>query len=262
MGHERLPSLPKSEKWQEIVSDVAATASNERTTEEVIQKTAKAIDSRFRRLHLDPSIQDAFYFLLILTVAARSNDPNATLSDYGIKLQGKSATPLNLAQSMSSFLRKEPASVEYLELAKSAATIALTKFYRQESSQLDLFKSRDDPFSIWRKASDGRGFCLLARQFFSAFTTEYFKYFLDREASAVLPTVEAREAFQTNLEAHVDRITRHSFEVSKIAQSFAAGWYNKKVIKETPSRKMITGFLGIAFNKIRDSLSRREVTLK
>jgi hypothetical protein len=159
-------------------------------------------------------------------------------------------------------MRKEAASREYLELAKYATAIALAKFYRQEGSQLDLFRSKDDPFTIWRKASDGRGFCLLARQFFSAFTTEYFKYFLDREASAVLPTVEAREAFQSSLEAHVDRVTRHSFEVSKITQSFAAGWYNKKVVKETPSRKTITGFLSIAFNKIRDSLGRREVALK
>jgi hypothetical protein len=262
MGHERLPSLPKSEKWQKILSDVAATASNECTAEEVIQQTAKAIDSRFRRLHLDPSIQDTFHFLIILTVAARSKNPKATLSEYGINLQGKSATPLNLAQAMSSFMRREAASIEYLELAKCATTVALAKFYRQESSQLDLFGPRDDPFIIWGKASDGRGFCLLARHFFSAFTTQYFKYFLDREASAVLPTVEAREAFQTNLEAHVDRITRHSFEVSKITQSFAAGWYNKKVIKETPTRKMITGFLSIAFNKIRDSLVRREVALK
>ena len=261
MGHERLPHLPKSEKWQKIVFDIASTAENECTAEEVIGKTTQAIDSRFRRLHLDPGIQDAFHFLLILTVAARSRNPDDTLVKYGINLEEKTATPLNLAQAMSSFMRKGIGSLEYLELAKCAATNALTKFYRQESSQLDIFRNRDDPFTIWRKASDGGGFCLLARQFFSSFTTEYFKYFLDREASAVLPTVESREIFQSNLESHVDRITRHSFEVSKITQSFAAGWYNKKVIKEPPSRKNIAGFLSIAFNKIRDSLGRREVAL-
>lgn len=256
MGHERLPLLPKSEKWQEIVSDIALTATNECSAEEVVRKTALAIDSRFRLLHLDPGVQDAFYFLLALSVAARSETQEAALAKYGVNLHGKLATPLSLAQALSSFMRKGGASLEYFELARFAAARALAEFYRQEIRQPDLFGTRDDPFAVWRKASDGGGFCVLSRQFFSALTTEYLKYFLDREASAVLPTVEAREAFQSNMEAHIDRVTRHSFETSKIAQSFAAGWYNKNAAEELPSRKKTTRFLSIAINKIRDSLGR------
>ena len=225
-----------------------------------MQKTAQAIDSRFRRLHLDPAIQDAFYFLLALTVAARSNKPLANLAKYGVNLHEMPATPISLTKALSYFIRKEGVSLEYSALAKGAAARALAEFYHQENLQLGLFGARDDPFVVWRKASDGTGFCVLARHFFSALTTEYLKYFLDREASAVLPSVDAREDFQSNLEAHIDRVTRYSFETSKIAQSFAAGWYNKNATEELPSRKKAAGFLSIALNKIRDSLRREEAS--
>jgi len=258
MGHERLPLLPRSEKWRDIVSDVALTATNECTADEVVRKTTKAIDSRFRRLHLDHGVQDAFSFLLALSVAARSKTPEATLAKYGINLDERSATPLALAQVLSSFMEKKGASLEYSELAKSAAVRALAKFFRQESLQRDIFDTTADPFVVWRKASDGSGFSVLARQFFCSLTTEYLRYFLDREASAVLLSVEAREAFQNNLEDHIDRITRHSFEVSKIAQSFAAGWYNKNATEELPCRRNALKFLAIALNKIRDALRREE----
>jgi hypothetical protein len=130
----------------------------------------------------------------------------------------------------------------------------MAKFFRQESSQSSLF-GHVDPFKIWQRASDGSGFCTLSLAFFSTLTAEFLKYFLDREASAILRSVDEREAFQTNLEAHVERITRHSLEVSRITQSFAAGWYNKHAKDQTPSHKKISGFLSIALNKIRDSIA-------
>jgi len=256
MGHERLGVLPKSKKWREIVCDVSRTANNECSAGEVVRRTAKAIDGRLRRLHLDASVQDAFSFLVAVTVAARSKDPSLVLKGAGIELSGKRATPLSLTQSLSHYTRSEGASLEYTQLARSAASKALAEFYRQESRQADLFSRGEDPFAVWRKASDGSGFCNLARQFFANLTAGYLEYFLDREASAVIPTLEARERFQRELEAHVDQVTHHSFETSKIAQSFAAGWYNKNAMTQLPSRSRTKGFLNVAINKIRDSLAR------
>lgn len=256
MGHERLGLLPKSERWRDIVSDIALTATGECSTEQIVEEIAKAIDSRFRRLHLDPGVQDAFSFLLSISVAGRADSPQDVLRELGIDLHGKAATPLCLTQALSNFMRKEKGSLEFSELARIAAGQALAEFYIEKTRQPDLLGATDDPFGVWNKASDGAGFCVLARQFFSHLTTGYISYFLDREASAALPSVEARETLQGNLETHVDRVTRHSFETSKIAQSFAAGWYNKNATEVLPSREKARGFLGIAFNKIRDSLGR------
>ncbi|MCX7046302.1 MAG: hypothetical protein NTX50_12550 [Candidatus Sumerlaeota bacterium] len=256
MGHERLGLLPKSDKWRKIVLDIARTATGECSAEELVKETAKAIDARFRYLHLDPGIQGAFSFLLAVSVAGRAESPQEALKESGIDLHGNDATPLRLTQALSSLLRKERGSLEYAELAKAAVGRALSEFYQQETKQPDLLGPSGDSFKIWSKASDGAGFCVLARQFFSHLTAGYISYFLDREASAKLPTIHARETLQGSIEAHVDRITRYSFETSKIAQSFAAGWYNKNATASLPSRGKAKGFLGIAFNKIRDSLGR------
>lgn len=259
MGHERLGLLPKTKKWRMIVTEIGLSAASDSSVKDVVEKTAEAIDNRFRRLHLDPGIQDVFTFLLTITIASRSETPQEKLAKLGIDLQGRPATPLSLAQALSLFLRKEGGSPEYAELAKTAADKALANFYRQEATQPDLFGTKNDPFFIWRKASDGRGFCVLAREFFSELTSSYIKYFLDREASSVLPSLQERNIFQSNLDAHIDDVTSHSFETSKITQSFAAGWYNKHALKELPSRRKTSGFLSIALNKIRDSLDREGV---
>jgi hypothetical protein len=256
MGHERLGRLPKTRKWRRIVADIALSSTSDSSAKEVIEKTVEAIDNRFRNIHLDPGIQDVFSFLLSITIVSRSESPYENLASLGIDLHGNPATPLSLAQALSTFLTREGGSTEYTELAKSAANKALANFYRQETIQADLFVSQEEPFTVWRKASDGRGFCVLAREFFSAFTTNYIKYFLDREASSAIPSLQARSLFQNNIEAHIDDVTSHSFETSKITQSFAAGWYNKNATQELPSSRKTSRFLSVALNKIRDSLVR------
>lgn len=67
-----------------------------------------------------------------------------------------------------------------------------------------------------------------------------------------------RKQFNKNLEDHVDRISKHAFETSKITQSFAAGWYNKEVKTAFPSDRKIRGFLAFAFKKINSELIREE----
>lgn len=226
--------LPKTERWRNIVNDIAQTATGECSPGEVTAKIAKAIDARFRQLHLDPGVQDAFSFLLAVSIAGRSDFPQKALASLGIDLGERNATPLALTQALSKFIDRNNGSLEYAELARIAAGQALAHFYNEESRQPDLLDPSADPSQIWRAASDGGGFCVLARQFFSNLTSEYLKYFIDREASAVLPSIEARTSLQNAIEAHVDRVIRHSFETSKITQSFAAGWYNKNAQDSVP----------------------------
>jgi hypothetical protein len=92
--------------------------------------------------------------------------------------------------------------------------------------------------------------------FFGKFTERYIKYFLDREASAQLPSIEARERFATSLERHIDALARHSFETTKITQSFAAGWYNKHARQSRPNQQTVVAFLSFAMGKLREELLR------
>jgi hypothetical protein len=92
--------------------------------------------------------------------------------------------------------------------------------------------------------------------FFGKFTERYIKYFLDREASAQLPSIEARDRFAVSLERHIDALARHSFETTKITQSFAAGWYNKHARQSRPDRQAVAAFLSFAMGKLREELLR------
>ena len=84
-------------------------------------------------------------------------------------------------------------------------------------------------------------------------------YFLEREASAVSKTIEQRDVFQKQLKDQIDAVSRHAFETAKIAQSFAAGWYNRHAKDKVPADDEINGFLAIAFGKLLEDL-RREKT--
>jgi hypothetical protein len=79
---------------------------------------------------------------------------------------------------------------------------------------------------------------------------------LEREASSALPSLDAREAFEHNLRAHIQEVSHHAFETSKITQSFAAGWYNNHARDSQPSDSEIQGFLAIAFGKLQEELQR------
>ena len=68
-----------------------------------------------------------------------------------------------------------------------------------------------------------------------------------------------RDVFQKQLKDQIDAVSRHAFETAKIAQSFAAGWYNRHAKDKVPADDEIAGFLAIAFGKLREDL-RREKT--
>ncbi len=122
-----------------------------------------------------------------------------------------------------------------------------------------MFGSSEQNTEIWRKAGTAGGFCEIARLFFAKFTERYLNYFLEREASAVSKTIEQRDLLQSQLRSQIDSVSRHAFETAKIAQSSAAGWYNRHASQAMPTDNEIAGFLAIAFGKLREDL-RREKT--
>ena len=92
--------------------------------------------------------------------------------------------------------------------------------------------------------------------FLSKYTERYLKYFLEREASIALNTVQDRQNFSDNIAEHINAISKHAFETSKITQSFAAGWYNKHAKNNLPTDGEVESFLKLAFGKIREELWR------
>ncbi len=97
----------------------------------------------------------------------------------------------------------------------------------------------------------------MSRVFFANFVERYLKYFLEREASAELASIGEREEFGRRLEEQIEFLSHHAFDTAQITQSFAAGWFNKRVAEDRrPNDQEIIGFLAFAFSKLRQELQR------
>ena len=254
MGHERLGLLPKTRSWRDIVHAVTSSTDDPRLVGEITKNVIANVQDRFLRLAQDEATTRAFKFLIFLSIAARRNDPQDYLADVGIQTTDD-PTPLELAGAAFNWIGKT-SDPEHNNLAASALIDTIGEWYRSNAEiQHDLFKSRNNFAATWERSGNARGFCELARQFFSNYTKRYLKYFLDREATAALPDLKSRENFERNLSAHVEDISKHAFETARVTQSFAAGWFNNFARDRTPSEQEVSYFLSRAFGKLASELT-------
>lgn len=257
MGHERVGILPRRKQWQDIVkllTDYPDTGN----VESLAQKTLQNVRQQLRNLESDKGIHSSYKFLVLLAYAHKLEKPQEFLSQFGINLPDK-FSPLKLTKTLTEWIDKSQQSVEYGTFAKQAAIDALSQWYsHHQSNQLNLFTAEAESSEVWKKASTGAGFCGLSRLYFSSLTNRYLKYFLEREASASMNSIKDRNHFAKQLDRHIDSISNHAFETSKITQSFSAGWFNKYAKESIPSDGMIKKFLSFSFKKMQDELLREE----
>jgi hypothetical protein len=194
----------------------------------------------------------------LVSLATTSLPPSAGLASPSTGIEA-GTSPARVVKNLCDWVKSHCASPEYAEIACRAGADAIAEWTKRQNTQGRLFDDKADATRIWAGSSDGAGFCQVARTFFAKFTERYLRYFLEREASSRLTSLSAREEFTQNLHKHVDEVSHHAFETSKITQSFAAGWFNKHAREMRPSDRDIEGFLGVAFGKLREELRRETV---
>jgi hypothetical protein len=253
MGHERLGSLPRSRCWRKIVNDISRSNGNYDEVADLADRTLYNVRDRFSNLHRDTGVQAAFAYLVSLATAAL---PRTTgLSSPETELAAN-PSPAQIAKNLSDWVRCHALSQEYAEVACRAGADAIADWTRSRSAQGLLFGAHDSASDIWSESANAEGFCQVARSYFAHFTERYLRYFLEREASAQLSSFEARERFTKSLHDHIEDVSRHAFETSKITQSFAAGWFNNHARESRPTDAEIRGFLAIAFGKLQEEMHR------
>ncbi len=233
VGHERVGTLPRTRRWKEVVDSlnrgVQDSSESPLPTEKIAALTMEAAKTKLSEVQRDAGVTRSFQFLLLLSVASQTADPQAFLAERGVSIPDR-ATPLAISLALRSWLQpiESAANPEYATLARQATADTIAEWYRANTvGQRRIFEGDPDPFESWRQASQGRGFSDLSRTFFTKFTTRYLNYFLSRVASSTLSTAEQRDRFSAALDSHVDEVAKHAFETSKITQSFAAGWFNR-----------------------------------
>ena len=254
MGHKRYGFLPKTKAWRLIVSELADFTGGDIAAASIAQNTLQNVYDRFYKLQYDPSFQETFETLLKVSFAFQNEDPVQYLAEQKI-LSGKELSVLKIASAIANNKSENVRSEEYSTFAKQAAIDAVNNWYVANLERGEtLFSDKIDVGEIFYKSSNGTGFCELARLYFSKFTERYLKYFLEREASAVIPDIKQRNNFNNELEKHIKDVSRHAFESAKITESYSAGWYNKYVRGSYPEKGEIKKYIAKSFGKLRSEL--------
>jgi hypothetical protein len=258
MGHERIGVLPRTKPWKELITQIGSFSSSSESISQIARSTLKNVRKQYEYIDQDSGVQASYEFLVLLSHSFQKNDPAQFLVDHKIIVEGN-ITLLKIAKALKDYVKPNINSTEYGAIAQSAAIDALTDWFQSNlTNELRLFDESVPSTLYLKKLSNGSGFCEISRMYFANFTERYLKYFLEREASSHIYNIEERNRFSIEIENHIDKISRHAFETSKITQSFAAGWFNKNVKNNIPSRKKIEGFLNIAFGKMKGELLREE----
>lgn len=258
MGHERVGYLPKSKRWHSIVEGIGNFSKKAGNIADISANTIKNVRSRFKAIEIDGGVLAAFKYLTLLSISSRQKNSSEFLSQHDISLSNN-FNLFDLSQSIKKFISKEQESKEYSAVAIQSIIDTVCEWSQKNQLQQTLiFDSNNNSFQTWRNAADGSGFSELSRIFFSKFTERYLKYFLEREASSSLKSLHDRQQFSSKLEEHVQDISKHAFETSKIIQSLSAGWFNKRAATKTPTEQEIRGFVSFAFQKINSELLREE----
>lgn len=258
MGHERIGIVPKTQRWERIVEKLTSLYGSEIPVSEIAEDTLRNVRNRYSALTDDPSVRHAFNFLVTFSHACGTSDPRHVLASAGIQVSDN-PTPLSLVRALIGNLPSALINTEYGQLTIGAASDAVCQWYRDHSSKQGSLLQPSGPFfENCRALGQGRGFCQVSRLFFGKLTERYLHYFLDRASSSAFRSLEERQRFQRDLQQHADSVSEHAFEISKITQSFAAGWFNQNARESLPDATAINGFLSHAFGKMKEELRIEE----
>lgn len=256
MGHERVGVLPSTKTWRSIVDDLGA-ATEVAAIPQLADKTLRAVRDRYADVPNDRGVESAFEFMVALANAARPEFEREWVG-FPLDLVGN-PTPVQLTRQLRTWVRSHAESLEYADLAERAVADVIADWHQRHAAQHSLF-GPTSAADVWSEATSAAAFCDISRVFFGKLTERYLRYFLEREASSVLPSIDARDAFDRVLQLHVSSVARHTFESAKIMQSFAAGWFTKFGQGQRPSRREIRRFLRKAFEKMRAELARERAS--
>jgi hypothetical protein len=224
MGRIRLGTLPRTQKWDQVVGLVTRGAD----VEQIAAASADAAENTLERASQDEGLAHAFWLLIQILQAARQPNFPERLSELGLTVSSK-PTLLEIVaaftRAVDNHLSERGKRSDLGEMAQHAAAETILTL-----AGMDL------PFLLRTNASDVQDalaelgtadrFTVVARDFFSRLAGRSLGYFLGRELSKhVGPgkrfgAIDERSAFNAALDLHCR-------ETSQIIKEYSDDWYGK-----------------------------------
>ena len=255
MGHIRLGTLPKTQKWTPVVSLIAGGAD----VDLIAAASADAAENGLERASQDEGLAHAFWLLIQIPQAARQSNFSERLWELGVTVPSK-PTLLEIVaaftRAVDDHVRQSGTRSDLGEMAQHSASETLTLLAGRELPSLFGPTASDVQQALSKLATSDR-FSIVARDFFSRLTSRSLGYFLSRELSKHVGLNERFSAINEHSDFNA-ALEQHCREASRIIKEFSGGWYGKTVYEEgkiTPleARK----FAHVAFKKLRAELRKR-----
>lgn len=256
MGHSRIPHLPRTRRWNDVVALLADGGSS---TGQIASATAHAAQVGFERAKGDEGLSYAFWLLCQIPLAARSKDFGRALQDLGLDVPDSPSAfdvAAGFSQAVDSHLRQNRSRTDIGEMAELAAAESLTAL--GSGGPRGLFSTHaEDLQETFRSHSTKTQFGNFAHDFFSRFANRFLEYHLSRELSNHVGegrrfnNISEHEKFKAGLELHCR-------QAAQIVREFAGAWHSKTNYESGITPRKAKGFVAHAMTKLGDEFSRRQ----
>jgi len=259
MGHIRLGTLPKTQKWNQVVSLITAGADVAR----IAAASADAAEHALEPASQDEGLAHAFWLLAQIPLAARQPNFSERLRELGLNVSNSRPTLLEIVAAFTSavdrYVHEQGKRSDLGEMAQLAASETLASLAGRELPSL-FGPTAEDVQQALAKLGTSDRFSIVARDFFSRLTSRSLGYFLSRELSKhVGPNKRfAAVGDHSDFNAALDL---HCREASRIIKEFSGGWYGRTLQQERRITKdEARKFAHVAFKKLRAELRKRRET--
>lgn len=256
MGHNHLGKLPRTRKWRDVVTLLAAGSA----LEDIAFKAGVAAEDGLHASRNDPGFVRVCWLIAQIPLAARSEDFVGGLRSLGLEV-GDAPDLFEIAsaftKALDTHVARHGGRTDFGEMAQLAAVESL--FAGASRTLPTLYTARPDDVrrAIGRLAS-GQHFGELGEEFFGRLTQRHLQYFLSRELAnhvgkegRQLRTIADQVAFNAALGLHCR-------ETALIVREFSGDWFAKGAYHRGELTEQQAGrFAAHALRKIRSELAAR-----
>ncbi len=254
MGHIHLGTLPRTVRWQRVVSLLEDSANDPAT---IARATLYAAERRLKDLAGDPSLTLSYWLLVRIAAASREPDFRFAMSRLGIEIPDDGSA-LTFIAAISDRVRWETSdyleSGPFAELASLALRRSLSETVGTRGRSL-FGSSLDDLQDAFVAYSTPATFAPVAGRFFADFLGRTLRFYIDRELSNHVGQGRGFMDLSTSQE-FLRGLNTYARESSKIMEGFAADWYSKRRWENGSAigRDDAAGFVSYALSKLRREL--------
>ena len=255
MGHIRLGTLPRTRKWNQVVSLIASDAK----VEGIAAASAEAAENGLERASRDEGLAHVFWLLTQIPEAARGGNFSERLAELGLQVSNEPTLLEILAaftRAVDSHVRQGGKRTDLGEMAQLAGSETLASLVGRELPSLFGPTAADVRLAVAKLGTSDQ-FSILAREFFSRLISRSLGYFLSRELSKHVGPNKRFAAVGEHSEFNV-ALDLHCRQASRIIKEFSGGWYGKTLQQEKAiTRDAARRFAHVAFKKLRAELRKR-----